>query len=381
LSTRPIEAIFFEMAKQSLLRDFHTSNGAVFFERDGWAMPSHFGSVEAEYAAVRSAAGLIDRCHRGLLQLTGPDRLSFLQGMLSNDLRTLKPGEGQHAAVLNQHGKVLGDVRVLQSENSFYLILWESIKDKIVDHLNRYLVADEVEIADRSAEYGILSIQGPQSKGLLQKLVGQAELPGRPTQHTVVDVGVAEICVVLDGDTGEVGFDLIIPVAALEDVAQRATDVGKQLSAMWVGEQALDILRIEAGIPRYGIDFTEDNLLLETGLDHAVSFTKGCYLGQEVIERIRSRGHVNRKLVGLFIDGRTAASPGAAICAAAKEVGSITSSVYSPSLGGLIALGYVHRDFWSAGTKLLVKHDNALIPAMVSDLPFLRGRSETASSS
>jgi folate-binding protein YgfZ len=369
------------MAKQSLLIDFHKSNGAVFSERDGWLLPNHFGDPKGEYKAVRSTAALIDRCHRGLLQLTGPDRLSFLQGMLSNDLRTLKPGEGQPAAVLNQQGKVLGDVRVLQSENSFYLVLWEFIKDKIVDHLNRYLVADEVEIADRSGDYGILSIQGPQSKVLLQKLVGQGELPGRSAQHTIVAVGVANICVVRNGDTGEIGFDLIIPVAALQDVAQRATDAGKQLSARWVGEEAHNIRRIEAGIPRYGIDFTEENLLLETGLNDAVSFTKGCYLGQEVVERIRSRGHVNKKLLGLLLDGDGAVRAGALIYASDKEVGAITSSVYSLSLRRPIALGYVHRDFSAAGTKLLVKHDGAPIPATVNDLPFLQPTNEAGFSS
>ena len=349
------------MAKQSPLADFHRSNGAVFTERDGWLLPIHFGNADAEYNAVRSTAGLIDRCNRGLLQFTGPDRLSFLQGMLSNDLRDIKPGEGQYATVLTQQGKVLGDVRVLRSDNSFYLDLWEVIKDKIVEHLNRYLVADEVEIADRSEGYGMLSLQGPQSTGLLRKLV-------------------ANICVVQDSHTGELGFDLIIPVLALQNVAQRATDAGKQFSAVWVGEEAQNILRIEAGIPRYGVDFTEDNLLLETGLNDAVSFTKGCYLGQEVIERIRSRGHVNKKLVGFLLDGQGPARASALIYASDKEVGNVTSSVWSPGLGRPIALGYVHREFWAAGTKLFIKHDGDSVPATVADLPFLHAKDEKVSS-
>ena len=368
------------MAKQSPLADFHRSNGAVFTERDGWLLPIHFGNADAEYNAVRSTAGLIDRSNRGLLQFTGPDRLSFLQGMLSNDLRDIKPGEGQYATVLTQQGKVLGDVRVLRSDNSFYLDLWEVIKEKIVEHLNRYLVADEVEIADRSEGYRILSLQGPQSTGLLRKLVGQAELPGRPAQHVIEDVDGANICVVQDSHTGELGFDLIIPVLALQNVAQRATDAGKQFSAVWVGEEAQNILRIEAGIPRYGVDFTEDNLLLETGLNDAVSFTKGCYLGQEVIERIRSRGHVNKKLVGFLLDGQGPARASALIYASDKEVGNVTSSVWSPGLGRPIALGYVHREFWAAGTKLFIKHDGDLVPATVADLPFLHATDEKVSS-
>src|SRR5881409_2783199 len=149
------------MAKQSPLADFHRSNGAVFTERDGWLLPIHFGNADAEYNAVRSTAGLIDRSNRGLLQFTGPDRLSFLQGMLSNDLKLLKPFEGQYATLLTQQGKVIADVRVLCSLNSFYLDFWENLKQRVIEHLNRYLVADEVEIADRSDEYATLSVQGP----------------------------------------------------------------------------------------------------------------------------------------------------------------------------------------------------------------------------
>ncbi|MGH7929391.1 MAG: hypothetical protein ACREQV_16500, partial [Candidatus Binatia bacterium] len=141
------------MAKQSSLFDFHKRQGAVFVERDGWLLPAHFGNAAAEYNAVREAAGIIDLSNRGLLQFTGPDRVTFLQGMLSNDLRLLKTFEGQHATILNQQGKVLADLRVLCAMNSLYLDFWEPLKDKILEHLNRYLIADEVEIADRSEEY------------------------------------------------------------------------------------------------------------------------------------------------------------------------------------------------------------------------------------
>lgn len=375
---------FISVAKQSPLSTFHNSSGAVFAERDGWLLPIHFGNASAEYKAVRSVAGLIDLCHRGLLQVTGPDRFTFLQGMLSNDLRDIKAGEAQYATVLNQQGKVLGDVRILQSENSFYLDLWEVIKDKIVLHLNRYLVADEVEIADRSESYGILSIQGPQSIGLLQKLVTQGELPERPEpplRHTIVDVDGVKICVVQASHTGEAGFDLIIPVTALPGIAKKATDLGQPFSAMWVGEEAQNTLRIEAGIPRYGVDITEDNLLLETGLEHAVSFKKGCYLGQEVVERIRSRGHVNKKLCGLLLDGQAPAQAGDLIFAGDRNVGVVTSSVYSPALARPIVLGYLHRDFWTLGTIVSLEREGESVAAVVAELPFLPVKRESLPSS
>ncbi len=369
------------MVKQSFLAKFHQSNGAQFVERDGWLLPSHFGDSAVEYAVTRSVAGLMDLSHRGLLQVTGPDRLSFLQGLLSNDLRALGPFTGQYATLLNQQGKVIADVRVLCAMNSFYLDFWETLKEKILAHLNRYLVADEVEIADRSNEYATLSIQGPRSEALLRKLVGQAELPEHSLQHAMVNVDGAAICAVCASHTGENGFDLITPVSSLPSIARALTENGKQFSAAWVGEEAQNILRVEAGVPRYGVDFTEDNLLLEVGLDHAVSFTKGCYLGQEVVERVRSRGHVNKKLVGLSLEGQQSANPGDVIVSADKPVGTITSAVHSPALGRPIALGYVHRDYWNPNTPLIVKHNGTALDARVTDLPFVPARPGSVPSS
>lgn len=368
-----IERLYFsKVVKQSLLSEAHRANRAVFVEQDGWRLPEHFGDPAREYEAVRAGAGLIDFSHRALLQFTGPDRLPFLQGMLSNDLRTLKPFDGQQATLLTQQGKVVADVRVLCAMNSFYLDFWENLKEKILAHLNRYLIADEVEIADRSAEYGVLSIQGPRAAALLRDLVGSAELPTQPMGHAMVNINGSAICVVNADHTGEKGFDLIIPATDMVTIASRLTEAGRKLSAKWVGAEALNVLRIEAGIPRYGIDFNEDNLLLEVGLEGAVSFTKGCYLGQEVVERIRSRGHVNKKLLGLLVEGKTAPGAGSVIEAAGKTVGTVTSSVISPRQNQPIALAYLHKDFWTPGAEVCVQNAGTKNRAIVTALPFVR---------
>jgi folate-binding protein YgfZ len=360
------------MPKQSPLAAAHRARGAAFIERDGWLLPAHFGDGLAEYRAVRDAVGLLDLSHRGLLQFTGPDRLSFLQGMLSNDLHSLKTFDGQYAALLTQQGKVVADVRVLCAMNSFYLDFWEFLKEKILGHLNRYLIADEVEIADRSDEYATLSLQGPRSEALLRAAAGSAELPNNPVGHAMVHLAAAEVCVIADSHTGERGFDLIIPKSALNNVAVVLQQAGPALAARWVGDGAQEILRMEAGIPLYGIDFDENNLLLETALDRSVSFNKGCYLGQEVMERIRSRGHVNKKLCGLVIEGEAAANRGDTISVSGQSVGSVTSSVCSPRLGKPIALGYVSREFWDPGTAVTIRSGPAEYGATVSTLPFAR---------
>ena len=348
----------------------HRANGGAFREENGWLLPTRFGDVLAEYHAVRGNVGLFDLSHRGLLQFTGPDRLSFLQGMLSNDLRSLKTFDSQYATLLTQQGKVVADMRVLCAMNSFYLDFWEYLREKILAHLNRYLIADEVEIADRTEEYSTLSLQGPQSETLLRTVVGETDLPRKAFGHAMVQIEGVAVCLVAASHSGEAGFDLIIPIADLEKIARRLMVAGERFSLRWVGAEAQEILRVEAGIPLYGVDFTEDNLLLEVGLDHAVSFSKGCYLGQEVVERIRSRGHVNKKLFGLLIDGEKSAKPGSIIEADGKSVGAITSSVISPRLNRPIALGYLNKEFWTPGAHVEIRSGSAEVSATVAALPF-----------
>ena len=355
------------MTKQSLLTDLHRSRHAVFFEQDGWLLADHFGDPRNEYQSVRTAAGLYDFSHRALLQFTGPDRAAFLQGMLSNDVRSLKMFEGQQAALLTQQGKVIADVRALCAMNSIYLDFWERLKEKVLAHLNRYLIADEVEINDPNNDWTILSLQGPRAPSILDTVFSHAELPRLPNHHAMVQFEGAPICAVRSDYTGESGFDLIVQNSLLPAFAQRL----EQQGVAWVGERVQHLLRVEAGLPRYGVDFNEEHLLLEVGLDNAYSYTKGCYLGQEVVERIRSRGHVNKKLCGLLLDGDTPANSGDAIIAGVKEVGQITSSVFSFTLNQAIALGYVHKDYWAPGTKLSVRQRHASSAATVASLPFL----------
>jgi glycine cleavage system T protein len=359
------------MSKSSPLISVHQSNGATLADYEGWRLPRHFGDPAEEYASIRGAVGLLDLSNRAVLELTGADRLSYLQGLISNDLRPLASGYGIYAAFLSQQGKVLGDCRVLATDDSFLVDLWEPLKPKILDHLHRYLVADEVEISDLSDRYAILSVQGPNSETLLEQSVPKDQQPQKILAHSLAQIAGVEIRICRYSHTGEDGFDLMIPAAEIERIARHLTEAGSAYSARWVGAEAYEMVRIEAGIPRYGIDITEDNLILETGLTHAVSFTKGCYLGQEVVERIRSRGHVNKNLIGLVIQGEKPPLTGSKISVANKEIGTITSAVYSPALKSPIAFGYVHRDHRSPGTELLIRHDHEVLNATVASLPFI----------
>ena len=358
------------MAKQSPLRALHEQNGAVFAVEEGWDLPLRFGDPLEEYSAVRSQVGMLDLCHRALLRFTGPDRVSYLQGMVSNDVKRLAPGEGAHAAVLEIQGKILADLRIFCTEDSFLLDLWEFLKERTLAHLHRYLIADEVEIADLTGQYGVVSLQGPKAERLLGDLF--PELPARELDHRLLAVGDAEVRIARSSHTGEEGYDLFLAVKDMDPVMTRIREKGKTFSLRWIGAEAQETLRLEAGIPRYGVDMSEDTLLLETGLERAVSFTKGCYLGQEVVERIRSRGHVNKKLAGLLLAGGIGAEPGDPVRSGEREIGRVTSAVFSPTFKRSIALGYLHRDYLRPGTRTEIDHKGTIIPAEVSSLPFVK---------
>lgn len=358
------------MAKESPLKQWHQGNGAEFAEESGWILPSRFGDPAREYEAVRSHVGILDLCDRALLRFAGPDRVSYLQGMVSNDVKILTAGEGIFAAVLDVQGKILADTRIFCMSDAFLMDLREPLKEKILAHLNRYLVADEVEITDLTGQYATVSLQGPKSGLLLREIFLNVELPPGLLSHRALRLGGTEVQVARSTHTGEEGHDLLIATKDLLPIVSLIQERGKKFSLSWVGTQAQEILRIEAGIPRYGLDMSEDNLLLETGLDQAVSFQKGCYLGQEVVERIRSRGHVNRKLAGLTLEGQTTPLRGSVIRADGKEIGMVTSSALSPVKNRPLALGYVHRDYLEPGTAVTIESAATTMAALVSPLPF-----------
>ena len=352
--------------KISPLDNFHKGNGAVFLEEEGWSLPAHFGDPAAEYDCVRSGAGWFDLADRAILSITGPDSTEWLQGMLSNDVEALGPGDGLPAAVLNIQGKILADVRVFRTDDAFLLDLSEPLVTGVLEHLDRYLIADEVEIADLSGALAMLSIQGPRAETALSGLLDAGSVPANDLSHGDYAMGGDRVRLIRATHTGEPGFDLVVPRRRLPAMA---ADPGAR-NIPWVGLHARKTLRIEAGIPRYGVDMDAQTLLLETGLDDAVSFTKGCYLGQETVERIHSRGHVNRRLVGLKAEGDTVPDPGDPVLDDDRNIGRVTSAVASPRSRSPIALGYIHRDYFEPGSSVTIEHGDVTVPATVHALPF-----------
>jgi len=340
--------------------------GAVWTTAGGCRLPERFGELAEECRAVRQQAGVIDCTDRAWLTATGADAARFIHGMVSNQVQELGPGEGRYALLLDAQGHILADLYLLRLAVSLLLETRWSLREKLGSTLEKFIIADDVELADKSDQLTALAVEGPAACELLNA-AGAANLPAGEGSHVEVRLAEAPVRVVAAGETGEDGYHLLFPVEFAQNVWEALQAQRDIVAWLPVGQAALNILRVEAGIPRYGVDIDERTLPPEAGLEaRAISYSKGCYVGQETVERIRSRGHVNRKLVGLQLPDGPLPAPGAALSAEGKEIGWITSAVDSPSLGG-IALGYVRREYLASGTRLAVAGAQQ---AEVAPLPF-----------
>ncbi len=338
--------------------------GAKLVDFQGVLLPRTFTTLAAECRAVRHQVGLLDGRNRRLLSLVGGDRTTFLQGMISNDVAQLAAGRGTYAALLTVQGKLVCDLYVYVLDDRVLLDVPSARQDAVRAALERYIIADDVEFEDLDIE-PLLALEGPRAAALLAE-VAQARVDDllQYAHREIVLYGQRLRCVAV-AQTGERGFRLCGNPHAVADLWQRLTAAG----ATPVGLDALDVLRLEAGIPWYGPDMDEDTLVMEIGIEEALSFSKGCYLGQEVVERVAARGHVNRKLCGLDVASSTLPPAGTTLSRDGEEVGAITSAAWSPVLGRIIALGYVHRSAFTPATELKARVGAEEISVTVTERP------------
>jgi folate-binding protein YgfZ len=329
-------------------------------------LPARFGDLQSEWTAVRQRCGLLDARFRGLLRLTGADRVGFLQGMLTNDVAKLRPGEGTYAALLTQQGRVVSDLHVYELADELWLDVPAGRSDAVRAALERFIIADDVEFATDDAWMPLVVIEGPQAARVLLAVAGESMEGAAPYVHRELRFDGVQVRVAAASHSGENGYVVYGP----PPVASKLWEHCHAAGAEPVGMDALNVLRVEAGMPWYGRDMDESMLISEVGIEQAISYQKGCYLGQEVVERIAARGQVHRKLMGLVCAGTQVPSPQAKLAADGQDVGWVTSAVWSPARQAVIALGYVRRECWEAGTELRVTASAGETSARVVPLPF-----------
>ena len=356
--------------QQSSLYAVHQAFGATFTEVAGWTMPANFGHVETEYQAVRQAVGVMDLSHRSLIRMTGSHRQRFLQAMVSNNTENLEPGQGCYATFLTNRGKLVADFVVYADTDCYWLDLEPGLAQALINALDFFIIADDVTLTDATAQWGLLSLQGPDADELLTLACGQ-EIPFLPRfSHTMCRLAGHDVRLIARSHTGEEGYQLLAPMAALPALWEALWAHRHTCELHAVGLDALEILRIETGIPLFGRDMTEDTIPVEANLTDAISYTKGCYVGQEVIARLDARGHVNRRLMGLRLEGDVLPQAGDVIVSPEREVGWVTSATFSPALQQPIAMGYIRREVYEPGTALTVQSADTTIAGKVVELPF-----------
>jgi aminomethyltransferase len=349
----------------SPLADYHLSQRATLGDYHGALVPSLFTDPVAEHQAVREASGLLDFSFRGKFVMKGRDHAKFLHRMVSNDIKRLAPGKGTYATLLTPQGHILVDMRLYCAEDRFFVDTDADLRHKALGGLKRYVIADQVEF--EPLELYALSFQGPRSRPLLEKTL-HISLPAmQEFDHFATNYAGFPVRVVCASSTGEEGYEVWTGAKGLPAIWGAACGQAPTYGMLPCGTRALETLRIEAGIPRYGQELGEDTIPNEAGLWNALSFDKGCYVGQEIVERARSRGHVNWKLMGLVVESETPPAASEKLTRDGKEIGEITSSCVSPTLGKTIALAYLRREVSEPGTKLAFP-SGAL--AEVAALPF-----------
>jgi folate-binding protein YgfZ len=330
--------------------------------------------LAAEYEAVRGGgAGLFDLSARGRIEVSGGEAVMFLNGMLTNDVARLEEGAWMHAAFPNPQGRLLASTRVLKRGGAFLFDTEATTYPVVLKHLERFTLAGDFRVRDLTAEVSLLSVQGARAFEIVSKALGAeaaATERGRVTQGAF---GAVQVTAIRATHTAEDGFDIFVEAADAETLRGALVAAG----ARPAGQEALEVLRVEAGLPRYGVDASDANVVLEVVDEaEAVSYTKGCYAGQEIIARIHWRGHVAKRLAGVIFD-RDAEPPADARlrdCAEGREAGRLTSHVYSPRLRRRVALALVKYDFLAPGTELKVfSGDSEVCVAHVADLPLVRG--------
>jgi len=359
-----------QLIKRSILGESQRKLGARFGLSYGWEIAQSYSEVTEEHLAVRADAGLIDLSYCGLVKIGGGEAVQFLNGLVSNDVKRLVEGKGMPAAFLTGHGKVRALCRVLNLGQEFLVINDPQTHDKVFKYVFPFSYAGDFKVADVSEEYRLISVQGPKAHLIMKEVCFEPVPPLAEHDWFQTLVAGHRALVARASHTGETGFDIFVPDSALADVWDFILLKGGFHSLVPFGLQALDSLRIEAAVPVYGVDVDETNMLLETGLEDAVSFQKGCYTGQEAVAMATYRGHVSKKLSGLAIDGDTAPSRGDAVKKDGKEIGLITSALRSLTVGSVIALAYVKYGFFQVGNTLEVESESGILPATVVELPF-----------
>jgi len=335
---------------ETSLIEVHRAAGARLAEYDGCLLPESFSDLEREYRAARESVALFDANWQAIVTLAGRDRVKYLHNISSNDIKALAEGRGTLALLLTPQGRILAELEVYALPEKLLVLSHASQRERTVGTLKKYVIGSQVQIEDVTDHFGCVGVAGPRSSEVVQRACGVAigELADFSIREAAIDG--AACYVVRRSQLGEAGAEIIAPRAHLATLWQRLLAEVRVAGGEPIGMAAFHALRLEAGAPWFPADFNDGMIPHEAAIETThVSFNKGCYTGQEIVERVRSRGHVNRKRVPLKFSTVAPPAPGTKLLAGGAEVGYVTSSAVSPAAGA-IGMGYVRREQFAPGS-------------------------------
>lgn len=336
-------------------RDAHARLG----EFSGRVLPEGFSDFDREYRAAKESVALFDTNWSAVVTLAGPDRVRYLNAILSNDIVTLEEGRGTLALLLNPQGHILAELEVYKQADKLLTLSHASVRERTVATLDKYIIMDDVELTERTDEVGSLAIEGPRAAEIVKQSCGIAleELP----EMAILDLNVCGIpCHLLRrSHFGSLGAQFITKRERLAELWEKFLEASRAEHGEPIGMTALNSLRLEAGIPWFPVDFNDMTIPHEAALETThISFSKGCYTGQEIVERVRSQGRVNRRRVRLKFSSSQPPAFGTRLLAEGAEIGIVTSAAYSPAAATAIGMGYLRREQNAPGSR--VSYDGAI---------------------
>lgn len=356
------------------LHEQHQALGGTFHPQGNWEVPIHYGQPQSEYEALHTSAGLADISSRGRVIVTGDDRITWLQSIISQDILPLQPGQGRYSTFMDHKGKMLSYFRVLMRPNEVVIEDVGEVGEQTHAALRKFLLyGTKAKLAKGIESQGLLLLSGPKAAEILKTAFGIEVEKMTSLQSIPFSFEETDGFLTRTEETGMADFELFVPLEVLSSVWAHLLRVGEAEGLRPIGHATLETARIEAGLPRLGPDVNDRIVPPEANLEGiAFSLSKGCYPGQEVVARMDTYGSVKRRLVGLVIDGREEDLPesGAKLFSGTREVGWVSSSTFSPLVQKPIAFGFPLRDFTKPGTQLEVETQGKKFLASVTALPF-----------
>lgn len=338
---------------ETFLQPEERAAGAVFAESDGCTLPELFSEVPAEYRTARENAAIFDTSWHATFILTGADRVRYLNAVVSGNVLALEDGVGTLALLLNPQGRILAELEIYRLGEQLFVRTHASIRERTRETLDKYIIMDDVELVDATDSLGSFAIEGPRAQEIVREAFGE-EIGARP-QLSIREVGLGDLQfqLIVKSHFGLPGAEFLATPETLRKLWVLLTQAVEPKGGKPMGMQALNILRLEAGVPWFPADFNENVIPHEAALEEThISFGKGCYTGQEIVERVRSRGHVNRRRVRLKFSRSEPPEFGTRLLADGKEIGLVTSAAYSPQAGSAIGMGYVRKEQAATGSAL-----------------------------